>query len=91
MCTINRIRVGPGTSLHWNGASVNFATLRRYLEITGFMTPVPFAAVFIRPDADCGLIARVRATVEEMLRCDGPYCSFALVRDPGPPPRRRRG
>ena len=98
LCVINRIHVGPGADLHWNGVRVTLLTLSQYLTITASMNPVPFAEFIIRPGAACGTIAQVRATIERALPCEpGFYCGFALARDrppplpsPPPPPSRRR-
>ena len=90
MCMFNRIYIGPGNELHWNGAKVIFATLNRYLSIIRNMAPVPFTELAIRPGADCGMIAQVRASIERAVPCEpGWHCSFSLV-EARPPPRRRR-
>lgn len=89
-CMVNRVVVGPGAALRWNGAAVSLVTLRHYLGIVRNMNPVPFTELNIGPNADCGLLARVRATIEDSLPCERPYCSFALVEPAPPPPRRRR-
>jgi hypothetical protein len=88
-CLVNRIHVGPGASLRWNGAAVDLVTLRQYLDITANMDPLPFAELVIRRNTDCDLIARVRATIEASLPCETPHCGFALV-EPAPLVRRRR-
>ena len=84
---VNRIYVGPGARLHWNGAAVGVPTVRRFLTITRTLNPEPYTELVIRPGADCGLIAAVRETIQQVLSCDRQGCPYALVPD-RPRPRR---
>ena len=96
LCVINQVYVGPGTTLHWNGAEATLPTINRYLTILHHMNPVPYVQLILRRGADCAMIARVRAAIEHALPCEpGYHCGFALVDErslppSSPAPRRRR-
>lgn len=86
---INRVELGPGTQLRWNGASVSLARIRTYVALGGSFNPEPATVLYIGPEADCDLIPQVRRTIEEATACTERYCLYGLIDTP-PRPRRRR-
>jgi hypothetical protein len=90
LCLINRVDLGPGAALRWNGVPVSLATVRRYIALARGFNPEPFTALVIGAGADCGLIARVRLTIEQAAACRERHCMYAVVDDLPPLSARRR-
>jgi len=81
LCIFNRIRIGPGSRLRWNGAPIAEARLRTYLQLTRAMTPQPVTLIRAEPGADCATIGRISRMIERTTPCDGRrFCPYGIAK-----------
>lgn len=80
----------------WNGSLVTEGQNVGYIREVAAMIPSPITELVIRGDADCALVRRIRATLEQAVDCSIKCEEFAeaewteLNSPPPPPPRRHR-
>lgn len=80
-CTINRIRIGPGSRLRWNGAPIEEPRLRTYLQLTEQMIPQPVTLIRAEPSADCATIGRISRMIERETPCAGRrFCPYGIAK-----------
>jgi hypothetical protein len=82
LCLFNRVAIGPGRRLAWNGRSITPATLRAYLRQSWKMEPRPITLLTVGAAADCGAVEAAADIVARETPCRGKTCWFALVRRP---------
>lgn len=80
LCMFNRVRIGPGSRLRWNGAPIDEARLQTYLRLTREMTPRPLTLIRAEPGADCATIGRISRLIERTTPCNGRSCPYGLAR-----------
>ena len=80
LCLFNRVRIGPGGRLSWNGAPIDEAKLRTYLRLTRAMTPQPVTLIRAEPGADCATIGRISRMIEVETPCPGRFCPYGIDR-----------
>jgi hypothetical protein len=87
LCVFNIVAVGPGAGLRWNGDAVTEARLARYLGIGAELPVPPVTLLRIANGADCALLSRVVAVIEQHANCGvDEICNFGMERDIPPPP-----
>jgi hypothetical protein len=79
-CLFNRIRIGPGSRLRWNGAPIDEKLLSTYLQLTRQMTPQPVTLIRADPGADCATIGRIGRLVERTTPCRGRFCKYGIAK-----------
>jgi hypothetical protein len=91
---MNRLSVDHAGDLHWNGTTISFQTLSRYLTAVHQMNPEPTVFLEIEAGAPCDTLESVRKEMERKLACDrysaceeGVYSVWEeLPTPPGTPP-----
>ena len=68
---LNRLAIGPGRTLTWNGVSIDRVTLGQYLAYTQAMSPRPVLVSRLDPAADPTLVQSVRDEIDRALGCNG--------------------
>jgi hypothetical protein len=66
----NRVRISDTGALSWNGVPVSEDTLRRYMEISRELEPLPFAILDVDAHAPCTKVHRIRAQMNRV------YCNW---------------
>ena len=80
LCLFNRIRIGPGIRLRWNGAPIDEKLLATYLKLTEQMTPQPVTLISAAPGADCPTIGRISRLIERLAPCEGRFCKYGIAK-----------
>ena len=68
----NRLIVGPGSSVTWNGVVIDPSQLRQYLDITATLRPTPMLVTRLDPAADPAMVETVRDVIGRALGCSRP-------------------
>src|SRR5947209_9508731 len=58
LCGFNRVKIGRGHSLKWNGRSIAADRLRTYLRMVQKMNPQPVTLIMVDKRANCREITR---------------------------------
>lgn len=80
LCILNRIQIGPGSRLRWNGARIEETKLRSYLRLSRAMTPQPVTLIRAEPGADCATIGRISRMIQQETPCHGRVCPYGIDR-----------
>jgi biopolymer transport protein ExbD len=70
MPAMNRLSLDHAGKLYWNGSSISFQTLSKYLTLVHQMNPEPRVFLEIEAGAPCDSLERVRNEMERKLACD---------------------